>query len=337
MDRQGQSLRLKDARQPSLSSMIPRGRYAQYTSINRSTPNITLRKVDLPENVQTSPNPKHAYRLKNGISVDGLMRPIPPKAQSRHKPSRKVETPITIQPSQIEASQIKSPKTNKGSTGLYIAALLIFVGGGYVSFNSWQLNKKLAAQATILEKKNGDATAPKGLDDGNVPSEDLPQGIDYESLLKRHSAPANDPKTIKIPAISVHARILEMGLTQNGNIQAPNSIFDAGWYKNSARLGENGVTFIDGHVFGTTRPAVFSKLKDLKANDTIEITRGDNTKFTYKIREQKTYNVDDINMNELLKGRGGGSELVLMTCHGPYTAQGAYTERYVLFATLVKE
>ena len=66
---------------------------------------------------------------------------------------------------------------------------------------------------------------------------------------------------ISIPAIKVDAKIQEVGITAKGNMAAPRTFSEVGWYKYGPRPGETGSAVLAGHVDnGIAFPAVFSKL-----------------------------------------------------------------------------
>ena len=49
---------------------------------------------------------------------------------------------------------------------------------------------------------------------------------------------------------------------------------EAGWYDQGPTPGQYGPAVIVGHVDTTTGPAVFHGLKELRAGDEVEVTRG---------------------------------------------------------------
>ena len=148
-----------------------------------------------------------------------------------------------------------------------------------------------------------------------------------------YTVAADIPRILSIPSLGVNARVLRMSVDREGAIEAPKGIWDTGWYDGSAKPG-SGNTFIDGHTSGPTMPAVFAKLKDIKAGAEIEIERGDGTRLRYAVRTVTTTKVTDIDMRAVLNGPGGDA-LTLMTCGGTYQGNFTYDSRVIVMATRV--
>jgi LPXTG-site transpeptidase (sortase) family protein len=164
-----------------------------------------------------------------------------------------------------------------------------------------------------------------------VPSETRPSGS------SNYVVAPNLPKYIKIPRLSVSARVKSMGITNKNEMQTPNNIYDTGWYDKSAHPGDPGsigAMLIDGHVHGPTLPGVFANIKKLQVSDSIQIVRGDNQVFTYKVVKVQNYDANTMNMGVLLASiQPGKPGLNLITCGGPFNRNsGEYTQRTVVFA-----
>lgn len=144
------------------------------------------------------------------------------------------------------------------------------------------------------------------------------------------------PKYISIPAINLsQARIIQLGLMQNNQIAVPNNIYDAGWYNGSAKPSQQGTMFVYGHVASWTAKGLFYDLKKLKPGDTIYITRGDNTQFTYKVTGTKIYPYNKVAMDQVLAPRQKSQSLNLMTCTGEVMkGTNEYSERLVVFSAV---
>jgi LPXTG-site transpeptidase (sortase) family protein len=153
-----------------------------------------------------------------------------------------------------------------------------------------------------------------------------------------YNVPPTDPKYIQITAIGVvKTRIIQLGLLPNGSIAVPNNIYDTGWYDGSAKPGQSGAMFIYGHVSSWTANGVFYNLKKLKPGDTITITRGDDTNYTYQVVDTKVYAYNNVPMNIVLAPINPSKPgLNLMTCTGQ-VIQGTseFNQRLVVFASLV--
>ena len=156
------------------------------------------------------------------------------------------------------------------------------------------------------------------------------------AAVQAYRVAAERPRYLTIDRIGVAARVLPVGLEQNGRIAAPTGIWDVGWYQGSVLPGEPGVSFIDGHITGPSLPAVFRDLGALGADDQVVIERGDGVHLVYRVREVRQQPFGDIDMQQLLTTQiDRRPTLVLMTCAGNFDAATYhYDQRIVVIATL---
>lgn len=150
-----------------------------------------------------------------------------------------------------------------------------------------------------------------------------------------YTVPADAPRYLRISKIGVEARVLGLGRDSEGRIGVPPGIWDVAWYTGSAKPGEAGVTFIDGHISGPNLPAVFKDLHRLASGDSIQLERGDGSRLNYTVRTVETKSLATINMDELLTTPiDDKTTLILMTCGGNFDARDySYDHRAVVVAT----
>lgn len=153
------------------------------------------------------------------------------------------------------------------------------------------------------------------------------------SVVAAYSVAPNLPKYLMITSIGVDARVFAVGLTTNGVIGTPDNVFDTAWYDGSAKPGQLGAMLIDGHISSWTSPGVFYRLTRLKAGDTVQVVRGDNKVFSYKVVKTVIYPSDKVNMSTVLSPvTPGENGLNLISCTGdiiPHTSK--FNERIVVF------
>ncbi len=174
---------------------------------------------------------------------------------------------------------------------------------------------------------------------GSVSIEHAPSSVKLKpEETAQYSVPPSNPKYIAIPSIGIqNTPVLKLGLLKSGAIAAPGNIYEAGWYDGSALPGQNGATFIYGHVSSWSANGIFYDLKKVGVGDTIVITRGDSTTYTYKVSAIKTYPYNSVNMREVLSPiHNTQPGLNLMTCTGKII-QGTseFSERLVVFSSLI--
>lgn len=166
-------------------------------------------------------------------------------------------------------------------------------------------------------------------------------GAPSKSDIDSYSVPPTHPKFITIPAVNIpKSQVLELGLDQDQTIISPTNSYVAGWYNASAEPGQQGSMFIYGHVAGPAAGGIFYNLKELKKDDKIIITRGDNKTYTYQVVASKTYPYDSVDMPAVLSSIEAGTPgLNLMTCTGkiiPNSNPVNFDQRVVVFTKLVK-
>lgn len=182
--------------------------------------------------------------------------------------------------------------------------------------------------------KNHQPIPPSGSEILPTPSSTKPSS----SKINNYQVAADLPRYIFIPSIGVtKTRVFQLGLNKKNQIASPDNIYDVGWYKDSAKPGKDGAMFMYGHVSSWTANGIFYDLKKLKPGDEIIIQRGDGQKFTYQVRQQKTYQVKNVDMQAALKPIEAGRQgLNLMTCTGsviPGTSE--FDQRLVVFASRI--
>jgi hypothetical protein len=145
------------------------------------------------------------------------------------------------------------------------------------------------------------------------------------------------PTRVRIPRIGVDARVMNLGIGENGRIEVPplEKADLAGWYELGPSPGEVGNSVVVGHVDSYAMgPAVFFKLGALKPGDDIEIKRKDGSVARFIVD-----GVDSYPKNEFPTGLVYGSSqqagLRLVTCGGVFDeSQREYTDNVIVFATL---
>ncbi len=127
-----------------------------------------------------------------------------------------------------------------------------------------------------------------------------------------------------------------LGLDSEGKMETPDKWENAGWYKKSAKPGQNGNIIIAGHYDDSSgNPAAFWGLKNLKVNDKVLLTDELNRTFTYNITETFYVAIDDPNRLEIFD-EDEIEELTLVTCGGLWNdSEGTYSSRLVVKAELV--
>lgn len=142
------------------------------------------------------------------------------------------------------------------------------------------------------------------------------------------------PVRLWIPRIKLDANIQQLGLTAEGQLEAPNNMTDVGWYKDGPRPGDTGSAVIDGHK-GVNETGVFENLYQLEPGDVVLVYDQDGATIVFRVLESKIYNRNE-QPEEIFKGIKG-SQLNLITCDGNYERdRGGTPNRLVVFTEAVE-
>ena len=150
--------------------------------------------------------------------------------------------------------------------------------------------------------------------------------------------PASAPLALAIPAIGVRSPLLHLGQTPQGGLEVPAPgphYNDAGWYRHSPTPGSLGPAIIVGHLDSARAPSVFYRLGDLRAHDTVLITRADGSVATFAVDDVRRYPKERF-PSQLVYGNTDHAALRLITCGGAFDDRGHYLDNIIVLASLVE-
>lgn len=206
---------------------------------------------------------------------------------------------------------------------LTVTALLLFAAGAGIALLQYKSNQTANHQAEqAVQAANGGqpSDAPSTVEPG-------------EDEFRNYKVLPSEPRYIFIPSLSVKAMVKPMGRNDNNQIQAPINIHHAGWFIESAKPGEIGVTVVDGHASDWSDTSIFHNLKQLQPGDEIIIERGDGQKLTYIVSASQNYPADEVDMNAALSSINPKKPgLNLITCDGKIIKGNEYDKRLIVFA-----
>lgn len=233
-----------------------------------------------------------------------VTRDVPLRVRSA-APSRKAQPSAAKAPKQ----KTKPKRRIRGATAvLYILAAVLFIAGGYIAFSSLRTDVHVKAQVKQLEQAVSDTSSSNDTPTAEKPSTSAVRNYTVAPALARY---------LDIPKLKVHARVLPLGIKSDNTLKAPRNGYDVGWYDASSRPGENGAMLIDGHSNVLGKNAVFARLGKLVVGDSVKVTRGDGTIYSYKVRSVETVDDDKVDMGSLLISADTAKPgLNLITCAG---------------------
>ena len=119
----------------------------------------------------------------------------------------------------------------------------------------------------------------------------------------------------------------------DGTMEVPTDFGRAGWLTTAPVPGARGPAVIAGHVDSTTGPAVFFRLRELRAGDPVEVRQRDGDVVRFTVRSRDTFAKDEFPTGQVY-GPTAGPVLRLITCDGDIDPRtGHYTDNLVVFAS----
>jgi sortase (surface protein transpeptidase) len=178
-----------------------------------------------------------------------------------------------------------------------------------------------SASAAGSFDRPADPPAAPGFEVGQLP----------DQLVAPNSSP---PVRLSVPAIGVETPLLRLGLEPDRSMEVPADFDRAGWFAGGPAPGQAGPAVIAGHVDSKTGPAVFYRLRELRAGDHLQVTRADGTRLRFAVDATRSFPKAGF-PTEAVFGPTPAAELRLVTCSGTFDrARGSYRDNLVVFARL---
>ncbi|MFB7371019.1 class F sortase [Streptomyces sp. NPDC056222] len=143
------------------------------------------------------------------------------------------------------------------------------------------------------------------------------------------------PTGIAVPAITIEAPVLGLGLDASGRLGTPPADDPriVGWYKDGPAPGESGTAVVVGHRDTRTGPAIFLNLDSLAPGNTVRVARADGRVAVFTVDKVRTYTKEQFPDREVY-GSTGRPELRLLTCGGSFDPKKGYASNIVVYAHL---
>ena len=146
----------------------------------------------------------------------------------------------------------------------------------------------------------------------------------------------NDPKKLKIASINVDAFLQNVGVDQNKSVAVPNNVHMGGWFVDSVRPGEKGLSIIDGHYDGRVQTeAIFKDLDKVRPDDRIVVEFGNGSTKTFRVSKVTTTTIAEAASVLFSQDPQATNQLNLITCGGTYLRDAkTYDKRVIVSAQL---
>lgn len=143
----------------------------------------------------------------------------------------------------------------------------------------------------------------------------------------------SEPVSLRAPSVGINTSLITLGTEADGTLETPDAYDVAGWYKYSPTPGQIGPSVIVGHVDNYKGPAIFYRLKDLKAGDILEVTRANGSVVKFKVDGVQQFQQDNFPTAQVY-GNIKYAGLRLITCGGQFNrSTGEYLANTVVFAS----
>lgn len=139
------------------------------------------------------------------------------------------------------------------------------------------------------------------------------------------------PTRLRIPALGIDAPLEILRLDPTGALEVPRDFARPGWYADGTSPGDIGPAVIAGHVDSWRGPAIFSRLRELRAGDLVEVARGDRW-IDFRVVATRQYAKTRFPTAEVY-GPTPDPELRLITCGGGFDdSRRSYVDNVVTYA-----
>ncbi|GAA3136083.1 class F sortase [Streptosporangium carneum] len=143
-----------------------------------------------------------------------------------------------------------------------------------------------------------------------------------------------EPTRVVIPRIGVNAPLVVLGIEDDGGLAVPplDHADAAGWYGLGPTPGERGSAVVVGHLDTRTGPAVFARLGELEAGDSVGVVRADGTVAVFVVERLEQAPKDRFPADRVY-GPTDGRRLRLVTCGGSFDqARRSYDDNVIVHA-----
>ena len=163
--------------------------------------------------------------------------------------------------------------------------------------------------------------------------------IDLTIFATPTAPPSEAPiAELAIPRFDITAPVVIRGVDAQGVMETPDGPTDVAWYDFTARPGFGSNAVFSGHVdYINYGPAVFYNLKDLEAEDIIEVRLQDGTVYRYGVKEREQIAAAEADVGKIV-GPSEAEIITLITCGGIFDPSvGQYDQRVIVRAQRVYE
>jgi len=219
-------------------------------------------------------------------------------------------------PAALHGNPLRGNSLSKLAITSAVSGLALLIGAPV----AWQLSQP--------EDTVGDIPVPAAVEATGEPDPEAEPEPEPESATEAEpeSAPApapapepvEQPTRLSIPAISVDAPVVPVGLEDDGGMEIPHDISTIGWYELGVMPGETGTAVLSGHVDSREQGrGAFWDLRAMDVDDIVTVDHEDGTTSEWRVTGRTVYQKDELPIEHIFT-RFGDTRLVLITCGGAF-------------------
>jgi hypothetical protein len=142
------------------------------------------------------------------------------------------------------------------------------------------------------------------------------------------------PIHLRVPAIDITARVIDLGLNDDGTLEVPETFDEAGWWTGGAAPGADGPAVVVGHVDSRAGPGVFYRLRGVAPGDRIELRDRGGRVVRFAVDRVEQHPKDAFPTGAVY-GDTEHPTLRLITCGGAFDRSArSYVDNVIVYASL---
>jgi sortase A len=146
--------------------------------------------------------------------------------------------------------------------------------------------------------------------------------------------PAGYPQTLVVQKLGIKAPVESLDLTKKSEKDAPHRWGDVAWYDRGPKPGAVGRASMFGHLDSYCCPAIFWKLKSLRAGDLVQVYYKKGKPLTFRVQWGTQYLNNKLPL-KFMFGRTSEHGLMLVTCTGVFHKSTGYDRKWLVYTRLV--
>lgn len=223
------------------------------------------------------------------------------------------------------------------------AVLTLVAGVAVAAFipGAWWVTHRVTSVGTLSAVSLAEAgSAPTDLPPTPSAPAAVPKIPTQDATLGAQDAAAViSPTAIGIPALSVNAQVVPVGVQPDQQMEIPQDVATVGWYRYGPAPGSDaGAAVFAGHVDDKQQGiGAFYSISALNIGDKVEVSLQNGNQITYQVTAREVFAKKSVPWSRVFD-RGGAARIVLITCGGAFDGSaGSYVDNILITAVPVSE